>query len=91
MSEPNTVEVEAMSDPEAGAIWCELPKTFGIRRRLKLSVEQFAERYCIPADIVRAWEAGQAKPDAVAEAYLRAIATSPDAVADAVRVRAAAE
>jgi hypothetical protein len=76
MSEPNTVKVEALRDPEAGAVWRDLPKSFGIRRRLKLSVEQFAERSCIPVEILRAWEAGQAKPDAVA---------------DAVRIRAAAE
>jgi hypothetical protein len=88
----NTIStVEALDDAEAGAVWRELPRSFGLRRRLKLTVEAFAERYDIPADLVRAWEAGTATPDAVADAYLRAIAARPDEVALSVRRWPAAE
>ncbi len=93
MSKNATVSVEDLDDPEEGAVWRELPRTWGIRRRLKLTVEQFAERYRIPAETVRAWEAGTASPDAVAEAYLRVIALRPAEVAAALSesVREAAE
>ena len=84
MNSSDTKSVEALADPEEGAVWRELPRSFGIRRRLKLTVEQFAERYCIPVETARAWEAGTMTPDAVAEAYLRAIAREPEAVARAV-------
>lgn len=84
MSKPDTISVEDLADPEEGAVWRELPRTWGIRRRLKLTIEQFAERYRIPAEMVRAWEAGTATPDAVAEAYLKVIAVRPDEVATAL-------
>ncbi len=93
MSTPDTQIVETLPDPEAGAEWRELPRSFGIRRRLKLTVEQFAERYCFPAEMVRAWEAGSAVPDAMADAHLRVIAARPDETAALVcgRTKAAAE
>ena len=93
MSKLATSSVEDLADPEEGAVWRELPRSWGIRRRLKLTVEQFGERYRIPAETVRAWEAGTVLPDPVAEAYLRAIAGNPDAVAAALGTsrRAAAE
>ena len=84
MSKPVTICVEELTDPEEGAVWRELPRTKGIRRRLKLTVEQFAERYCIPAELVRSWETGTATPDTVAEAYLRVIAAQPAEVAAAL-------
>ena len=84
MNKPDTKSVEDLLDPEEGAVWRELPRSFGIRRRLKLTLEQFAERYCISVETARAWEAGTATPDAVADAYLRVIAREPEAVARAV-------
>ena len=88
-----TISVEDLDDPEEGAVWRELPRSFSTRRRLKLTVEQFGERYRIPVETLRAWVAGTATPDAVAEAYLLVIARAPEAVADALGVgkKAAAE
>jgi DNA-binding transcriptional regulator YiaG len=68
-----------------------LSRSHGIRRRLKLTVEAFAQRYRIPAELVRAWEDGTTKPDAVADAYLRAIAANPGEVAVVVSGKTAAE
>ena len=81
MNTTNTISLDDLEDPEEGAVWRRLPRSFTTRRRLKLTVEQFSTRYRIPADILHAWEAGMAKPDAVAEAYLLAIATEPEAIA----------
>lgn len=88
MSTRGTISVEDLEDPEAGAVWREMPRSFTTRRRLKLTVEEFAGRYGLPVDMLRAWEAGTAKPDAVAEAFLLAIAREPDVIAKALAPRA---
>jgi putative transcriptional regulator len=53
-----------------------------LRLRLGLTHEAFASRYHVPADTLRAWERGQATPDAVAQAYLQLIAADPEGVAE---------
>ena len=73
---------ENLDDPEAGANWRRLPRTWGIRRRLKLTVPEFAARFHIPAGTVSAWEDGRATPDAAAEAYLKVIALNPERMAE---------
>lgn len=60
------------------------------RMRAKMSQNAFAETYGIPAATLRDWEQRQCEPDAVAAAYLRAIANDPDAVAAAYNKPAAA-
>ena len=87
MSERGTISVEDLEDPEQGAIWREMPRSYSTRKRLKLTVEQFSERYRIPAELQRAWEAGTAKPDAVAEAFMLAIAREPELLAKALAPR----
>ena len=57
-----------------------MPRTITIRRALKLSQEEFAERFHIPAGTLRDWEQGRCEPDAVARAYLRVIAREPEMV-----------
>lgn len=89
MSNPTTKSLDALDDPEAGAVWRRMPRSFSTRRRLKLTVEEFAERYAIPVEILRAWDAGTAVPDAVAEAFLLAIARDPEALAKALEPREA--
>jgi putative transcriptional regulator len=61
-----------------------MPRSFTTRRRLKLTVEEFAARYRLPVETLRAWETGTAAPDAIAEAYLLAIASEPEMVAEAL-------
>ena len=94
MSNQRTISIDDLEDPEEGAVWRRLPRSYSTRRRLKLTVEQYSERYRIPVPLLRAWEDGTAVPDAVAEALMLAIARDPEGLAKALglaepRVRAA--
>lgn len=55
-----------------------------IRLKLVLSEKEFAERYHIPPDTLAAWERHKSEPDAVAKAFLDAIAADPEGVARAL-------
>ena len=55
-----------------------------IRFKLHLSQFEFADRYHIPRDLLRAWERHEAEPDAVATAFLNAIAADPAGLAKAL-------
>ena len=61
-----------------------LPRSWGIRRRLGLTQEQFAEKFQIPVGTVRDWEQGRVEPDQAAKAYLKVIAHNPDLVLEAL-------
>jgi hypothetical protein len=87
MSETTLISVDDLEDPEEGAVWRKVPRSRVLRRWMKLTVEEFAERYGLPADVLRAWEDGTAQPDAVAEAFLLAIAREPDVIAKALAPR----
>ena len=82
----------ALSDPDAQPLTSErlarmkpVARTKIIRRVLKLSQEEFAERFQIPVGTLRDWEQGRKEPDAAARAYLKVIARNPQAVADALK------
>jgi putative transcriptional regulator len=94
------IEARAAADPEnppwtdaelAAAKNAQRVKT--LRRALRLTQEEFAERYMIPVQTLRAWEQGVTKPDAAGKAYIRAIIGAPEAVAQALHAhsRTAAE
>ncbi len=55
-----------------------------LRRRLRLSQEQFARRYGFTPARIRDWEQGRSKPDGAVRAYLIVIEREPDAVARAL-------
>ncbi|MEQ1576148.1 MAG: transcriptional regulator [Hyphomicrobium sp.] len=55
-----------------------------IRLKLGLSEKQFAERYHIPLITLSAWERHKSVPDAVATAFLHAIAADPEGLAKAL-------
>lgn len=57
---------------------------FGIRKRLGLSHEAFAERFGLDAAALREWEAVGGPPDEAIRTYLRVIAREPEAVAGAI-------
>ena len=61
-----------------------------LRRKLRLSQEDFAERFGIPVSSIRNWEQYLAAPDAATETYLRVIAADPEAVARLVAGQASA-
>jgi putative transcriptional regulator len=57
-----------------------------IRRRMKLSQTQFAERFHIPVATLRDWEQARRQPDAAVWAYIQVIDHEPDAVLRALKV-----
>jgi putative transcriptional regulator len=81
------IHAAAMADPDARPMTEEqwqrarrVPRTISIRRALKLSQEEFAQRFHIPAGTLRDWEQGRCEPDAAARAYLTVIAREPEMV-----------
>ena len=67
--------------------WRPLPRAYGIRRRLGLTQEQFAEAFQIPLGTLRDWEQGRVEPDQAAKAYLKVIAHNPALVREALSAR----
>jgi putative transcriptional regulator len=79
--------------PMTEAEWAaapKVPRVTLVRRALKLSQEEFSERYQIPIGTLRDWEQSRKEPDAAAQAYLKVIASDPNAVARALKKRPAA-
>lgn len=81
----------ALRDPDAQPVTPErerqmrrTPPVFVIRRALRMSQEEFAEKFQIPLGTLRDWEQGRKEPDAAARAYLKVIARNPVAVEDAL-------
>ena len=60
-----------------------------LRRRLRLTQEEFSARFAIPLGTLRDWEQRRSAPDATAQAYLKVIASDPESVAKAVGKSAA--
>ena len=56
-----------------------------LRWSMKLTQEEFAERFGVPLGTLRDWEQHKSEPDAAARTLLRVIETSPRTVAKAVR------
>ena len=86
------IHAAAMVDPDVRPMTDEefarakkVPRIETIRRALKLTLEEFADRYRIPLTVAQDWERGITEPDAVSTAYLRAIAGNSTAVLDALR------
>ena len=84
----------AMVDPDARPMteeeWAaapRVPQVWSIRRRLKLSQDEFAARFHIPVGTLRDWEQRRKEPDAAAKAYLRVIALEPEVVRKALAAR----
>jgi putative transcriptional regulator len=84
-------EANALADPDNPPMTQEqlrsasrMPQVRVIRRALRLTQEEFAERYRIPLGTLRDWEQGRSQPDAPARAYLKVIATDPQGTAAAL-------
>lgn len=95
------VHEAALADPDAQPLTPErmatmrrTPQVRIIRRALRLSQEEFAQRYHIPLGTLRDWEQARKEPDAATRAYLTVIAHDPEGVERALNAgatRAAAE
>lgn len=85
------IETAALSDPDAQP-WTEsqfrasrkVARIRTLRRALRLTQQQFADRYQIPLGTLRDWEQHRSEPDQAARAYLTVIAKHPDLVATAL-------
>lgn len=56
-----------------------------LRTKLKLTQQQFADRFHRPPGTVRDWEQGAYRPDKAAQVLLTVIARDPDAVTRALK------
>jgi putative transcriptional regulator len=86
----SAIESAARADPDARPLEDDdfarlrrTPQAKVIRRALRLTQEEFAVRFGIPLGTLRDWEQGRTVPDQPARAYLKAIASDPEAVARA--------
>jgi putative transcriptional regulator len=62
-----------------------VPTVRALRKKLKLTQEEFAARFHLPLGTVRDWEQGAHRPDKAAQVLLTVIAKDPDAVARALK------
>lgn len=88
------VHAAALSDPDAQPLTKEdfarmksTPQVKIIRRALGLTQEEFSSCYRIPLGTLRDWEQGRTEPDRAMYAYLKVIATMPEAVQHALQRR----
>lgn len=56
------------------------PNTMVLRKKLKLSQQQFAKIYRINTETLKKWEQHRRNPDSISRAYLKCIAKQPKAV-----------
>ena len=85
------VMAAALADPDAQPLTEEqlarmrpIAAARRIRRKMRMSLDDFAAAYDIPAATLRAWERHEAEPTPAEAAYLRAIENAPDAVRKAL-------
>ncbi|MGH2617929.1 MAG: helix-turn-helix domain-containing protein [Thermomicrobiales bacterium] len=85
------IEANALSDPDNPPLTPEelarmrpAPNARRIRDKLKLTQEQFSERFEIPLGTLRDWEQGVSYPDRAARTLLRVIDKDPEAVINAL-------
>ena len=88
------INAAALTDPDNPPLTPErakhlkrVPQVKVMRRALKLTQEEFADRFRIPLGTLRDWEQGKTEPDQAARAYLRVIAHNPKAVLEALETR----
>ncbi len=57
------------------------PDVYALRKELGLSQQKFAEIYRINPETLKKWEQHKRTPDSISRAYLKCIATRPQAIA----------
>jgi putative transcriptional regulator len=66
---------DALGTPESGT-----PEVRDLRRRARLTQQEFAARLGVPVETIRNWEQGKRAPRGPARALLAVIAHAPDTV-----------
>ena len=83
-------EAAALADPDAPPLMGDdrplrpMTRAKRVRFDLRLSRQEFADRYHIPLATLTAWERRGLEPDAVALAFLDAIAADAEGIANAL-------
>jgi putative transcriptional regulator len=62
-----------------------VPTVRALRKKLKMTQEEFAARFHLPLGTIRDWEQGAHRPDKAARVLLTIIANDPDAVTRALK------
>ena len=76
-------EALAIAEGEASparAFSAAAPDVAAIRKRLGLSQDRFAKKFCLSPATVRDWEQGRRQPDTPARNFLRVIDYAPETV-----------
>jgi len=78
------IEAAALSDPDNPPLTDEqltsakpVPRVKTLRRALRMTQEEFAERFHLSLATLRDWEQGRTQPDQTARTYLAVIARNP--------------
>jgi putative transcriptional regulator len=81
------IERRALADPDAVPLREEdmarmrqTPRVKVIRRALRMTQEEFAERFGLSLATIRDWEQGRTEPDQASRTLLKLIARMPDQV-----------
>ena len=67
-----------------------LPLARSLRLRLRLTQEEFSERYHVPLGTLRDWGQRRSEPDQATQAYLKVIAAEPVRIAEVLARKGAA-
>jgi DNA-binding transcriptional regulator YiaG len=51
-----------------------VPRVTTMRKVMRLSLEEFGQRFDLPLTVLKDWEASRSEPDQVGKIYLRVIA-----------------
>ena len=85
------IEAAAMADPDAQLLTPEqlsqarpVSKVKVLRRALRMTQEEFADRFHLSLATVRDWEQGRSQPDQAASTYLEVIGRAPEAIMQAL-------
>jgi putative transcriptional regulator len=82
MSELGKELISAIKEAkEKGLIELEAsPDVSGLRKKLKLSQQKFAEIYHINPETLKKWEQKKRRPDSISRAYLKCIEKNPSMI-----------
>ncbi len=85
------IEAAAMADPDAQILTPEqlarskpVSKVKALRRTLRMTQEEFADRFHLSLATLRDWEQGRSQPDQAASTYLEVIGRAPEAIMQAL-------
>ena len=73
-------DAQPLTDVQLARMQRGYPDVAGIRERLGLTQDEFAQAFNIPIGTLRDWEQRRKRPDAPARALLRVIEREPEAV-----------